>query len=136
MKLANYGSTIDPNSLYYADAQKGSNLNNATFFQGGKQVKVKAKRFSSNGSYKKNFKRTPYYKGLSPESSPKTRHTISFMDLTDQTAGPSAVNEPASKVLSPIPIDPELSVKLVMDPDDTQITKVSLSEDILLDNQM
>ncbi|KAL3504150.1 hypothetical protein ACH5RR_033991 [Cinchona calisaya] len=80
-------------ALYY----HRSNLNNATFFQGGKQVKIKARRLTSNESDEKNFKRTCRYKGLSPESSPEIEYTTFFTDLTDQTAGPSIVNEPSTR---------------------------------------
>ncbi|KAL3500237.1 hypothetical protein ACH5RR_039330 [Cinchona calisaya] len=74
-------------------------------------------------------------KSLSPESSPETEYATSFTDLTDQTASPFIVNEPASKVLSLVPIDPELSIDLVTDPVETQMTKVSQSMDILSDIQ-
>ncbi|KAL3532927.1 hypothetical protein ACH5RR_006448 [Cinchona calisaya] len=130
-KLADYGNTTDPNSLNSVDAQKGSNLSNAIFFQGGKQVKIKARRFSSSRSDEKIFWRTHRYKGLSPESSPQIEYTTSFTDLTNQTTGPSIVNELVSTVLSPVPIDPKLSVNLVTDPDDTQLTRVLQPEDIL-----
>ncbi|KAL3506745.1 hypothetical protein ACH5RR_032127 [Cinchona calisaya] len=127
VKLADCGNTTDPNSLNFINAQKGNNLSNVTFFQGGKHVKNKARRFSSSGSNEKNFKQTLRYKGLSP--------TTSFIDLTNQTLGPSVVNELASKVLSLVLIDPELSVNLVTDPDDTQLTRVSQPDGILSDIQ-
>ncbi|KAL3506825.1 hypothetical protein ACH5RR_032207 [Cinchona calisaya] len=111
VKLANCGNTTNPNCSNFVDAQKGSNLSNATFFQDGKQVKIKVRRLSSSRSDEKNFKQTHRYKGLSSKSSPETEYTTFFTDLTDQTAGPSVVNEPASKVLSPVPIDPKLSAK-------------------------
>ncbi|KAL3510102.1 hypothetical protein ACH5RR_029503 [Cinchona calisaya] len=130
-KGADCGNTTEPNSPNSADAQKGSNLSNATFFQGGKEVKIKARRLSSNGSNEKNIQRTRRYKGLSLESSPETEYTTSSTDLTDQTADPSIFNEPESKVLSLVPISPELSANLVMDPYSTQLNRVSLPEGIL-----
>ncbi|KAL3528968.1 hypothetical protein ACH5RR_008290 [Cinchona calisaya] len=81
VKLVDCGNTTDPNSTNSVDAQKGSNLSNATFFQGGKKVKIKGRRLLSRGSDEKNFKRTRRYKGLSPESSPETEFTTSFTDL-------------------------------------------------------
>ncbi|KAL3504867.1 hypothetical protein ACH5RR_034708 [Cinchona calisaya] len=105
---------------------KRNNLSNATNFQGSKQVKIKAKRLSSNGSNEKNFKRTRRYKGLSPESSPETEYTTPFTNLIDQTAGPSVVNEPASKVLSPVPINPQFFqaiVKLMTSSDLSELLK-------------
>ncbi|KAL3516882.1 hypothetical protein ACH5RR_023784 [Cinchona calisaya] len=73
--------------------------------------------------------------GLSLESSPEIEYNISFTNLTNQIASPSVVNEPASKVPSPVLIDPELSVNLVMDLDDTQLTRVSQPVGILSDTQ-
>ncbi|KAL3522306.1 hypothetical protein ACH5RR_015140 [Cinchona calisaya] len=89
VKLADYGNTTNPSNPNSVNAKKRSNLSNYVFFQGGKQMKVKAKKFSSNGYEEKNFKRTGHYKGLFPKSSPKTEHNISFTDLTNQTADPN-----------------------------------------------
>ncbi|KAL3528198.1 hypothetical protein ACH5RR_012854 [Cinchona calisaya] len=114
----------------------GINLSKATFSQGGKQVKEKSKRFSSSVSNKKNFKGSLYHKGIPFDNSPETKHTTSLMDLTDQTVGPLVVNEPASKVFSPVPIDLELFIDLVTNLVDTQMTKVSQFMDILSNNHM
>ncbi|KAL3506730.1 hypothetical protein ACH5RR_032112 [Cinchona calisaya] len=101
----------------------------------GKQIKIKVRRLSSSRSDEKNFKQTHRYKGLSPESSPETKYTTSFTDPTDQTASPSVVNELASKVISPIPINQEFFVDLVMDPNGTQLNRVSQPKGILSDTQ-
>ncbi|KAL3500065.1 hypothetical protein ACH5RR_039158 [Cinchona calisaya] len=60
---------------------------------------------------------------------------ICGLTIADQTPGPSVVNEPSSKVLSPVPIDPELFVNLVTDLDGTQQNRVSLLEGILSNTQ-
>ncbi|KAL3509971.1 hypothetical protein ACH5RR_029372 [Cinchona calisaya] len=115
--------------------KKKSNLSNATFFHGGKQVKIKGRRLFSSGSDEKNFKQTRSCKGLSLKNSSETENTTSFTDLTDQSAGPSVVNEPASKVLCPVHINSELSVNLVTKPDGTQLNRVSPPESILSNTQ-
>ncbi|KAL3506620.1 hypothetical protein ACH5RR_032002 [Cinchona calisaya] len=65
VNLVYCGNITDPESPKSIDASKGINLSNATFFKDGKQVKVKAKRFSSSGSYKKIFMRIRRYKDVS-----------------------------------------------------------------------
>ncbi|KAL3522517.1 hypothetical protein ACH5RR_015351 [Cinchona calisaya] len=58
---------------------------------------------------------------------------MEFLDIDELSLGPSVVNEPSSKVLSPFLIGPELSIDLSTNPVDTQMTKVSRSMDILSD---
>ncbi|KAL3522700.1 hypothetical protein ACH5RR_015534 [Cinchona calisaya] len=122
VKVDDCDNTIDPNSPRSTDAQKVINLRNATFFQGGKKVKVKARTFSSSGSDEKNLSKLAIVRAYPLKVSIKF---LSRTLLTKPQVFFFFVNEPSSKVPCPVHIDPELSVHLAIEAVDTQITKVS-----------